>query len=661
MRICFVGKYPPIEGGVSSQTYWAVRGLAERGHQVFVVTNADEVEESFRIRLEHADIAMLEPEFANGGSVRIFRPERYSKRMSHIPRSNPFVSKLAGMALQVIEGYSCEMVIGYYLEPYGVAASLAATWAGVGLLLHHAGSDLDRLMRLPELAATYKHVLRSADGVITWPGVAARFLGMGVRPSALRMGPPYALPPSFSPDAAPLDAADIERLASQHAPGPDKAFDPALPTIGMYGKPGELKGTYDLIASLGALRAEGLSFNLLLLSGAWQQEQLSAAITQASLDDRTWRLPFLPHWRVPGFIRACTAVCFLERDFPVAIHGPAVAREVLTCGTCLVLSGEIYDKQRNRDELADDDNIVLVPDPKDRQMLAERLRAVISDPARAAEIGARGRLATAGFPSFADYIDAWEDLLSSVLPGGPGPSPSTAIDLWSGSPADQISGALPWAKPLLDSELDVIVERFSAVDADQSPGTGASLAERFCGFLADHASGPVRDVARYQRARLWARREEPGPPPLPAGNELSGRPPTAEAMRELYPFRHVPVRFGRFEYDVTPVLCASDAPDVTDPAVIGRQPTLVCFAKMPNFAPVELKLNEVAASLLEQCSGERPAQALVAELAQRLVPSAGPERDRTVSNAFTALAWFYGSGVIGFASRPAHAVPVDEG
>jgi hypothetical protein len=45
MRICFIGKYPPIQGGVSAQTYWAVRGLAERGHEVCVVTNADEVED----------------------------------------------------------------------------------------------------------------------------------------------------------------------------------------------------------------------------------------------------------------------------------------------------------------------------------------------------------------------------------------------------------------------------------------------------------------------------------------------------------------------------------------------------------------------------------------------------------------------------------------
>ena len=49
MKICILGKYPPIEGGVSTQTYWLARGLAQRGHHVHVITNADEVEDMFRM------------------------------------------------------------------------------------------------------------------------------------------------------------------------------------------------------------------------------------------------------------------------------------------------------------------------------------------------------------------------------------------------------------------------------------------------------------------------------------------------------------------------------------------------------------------------------------------------------------------------------------
>lgn len=98
MRSCIAGKYPPIEGGVSAQAYWAARGLAEPGHEIFVVTNAAEAKDSFRILLESADTPFLQPSFPGGGSVQVFEPEHHSRRMTHIPRSNPFVSKPTGVA-----------------------------------------------------------------------------------------------------------------------------------------------------------------------------------------------------------------------------------------------------------------------------------------------------------------------------------------------------------------------------------------------------------------------------------------------------------------------------------------------------------------------------------------------------------------------------------
>ena len=68
---------------------------------------------------------------------------------------------------------------------------------------------------------------------------------------------------------------------------------------------------------------------------------LLKTVEEQGLSEVTWVLPFVAHWKVARFIRACTAVCFLERDFPITFHAPTVPREVLACGTCLVLSGEI--------------------------------------------------------------------------------------------------------------------------------------------------------------------------------------------------------------------------------------------------------------------------------------------------------------------------------
>ncbi len=55
MRICIIGKFPPIQGGVSMRTYWSAHGLAARGHEVHVVTNAKEARAPFRMYMRPED------------------------------------------------------------------------------------------------------------------------------------------------------------------------------------------------------------------------------------------------------------------------------------------------------------------------------------------------------------------------------------------------------------------------------------------------------------------------------------------------------------------------------------------------------------------------------------------------------------------------------
>src|ERR1700674_5650717 len=106
MNICFVCKYPPIEGGVSMHVYWTARGLAQRGHRVFVVTNANEVEPAFRLHLSKADrelggeYAKVFPE--SSGAVKVYSTEPPSAQLYYIPLNNPSVTRLATVATNVI-------------------------------------------------------------------------------------------------------------------------------------------------------------------------------------------------------------------------------------------------------------------------------------------------------------------------------------------------------------------------------------------------------------------------------------------------------------------------------------------------------------------------------------------------------------------------------
>jgi len=49
MKICLIGKYPPIQGGVSTRNFAFAHSLAQQGHTIHVVTNAKDVRPPFRM------------------------------------------------------------------------------------------------------------------------------------------------------------------------------------------------------------------------------------------------------------------------------------------------------------------------------------------------------------------------------------------------------------------------------------------------------------------------------------------------------------------------------------------------------------------------------------------------------------------------------------
>ena len=72
MRICLIGKFPPIQGGVSMRTYWSAHALAARGHEVHVITNAKETDAPFRMHMCAQDWQRCEGDYGIG-SVEIGR------------------------------------------------------------------------------------------------------------------------------------------------------------------------------------------------------------------------------------------------------------------------------------------------------------------------------------------------------------------------------------------------------------------------------------------------------------------------------------------------------------------------------------------------------------------------------------------------------------
>jgi glycosyltransferase involved in cell wall biosynthesis len=638
MRICFVGKYPPIEGGVSTSSYWLAYGLAQRGHTFHVVTDADEVEDEYRMRLVEADTWWYEPQFADtGGQVRVHRPEAFSaRRMGHIPDANPVVSKLASLATDVIRHHGCDVVLTYYYEPYAVAGWLAAQWTQRPLVCRHAGSDLERLFAVPHLATTYREILRTADGVCTDPSLAPRFIGMGVAPDRLVMEIREAIPGSvFHPDGTSLDVGTL---------------DPAVPRIGVYGKVGEFKGTFDLIAALGRLASEGLDFALLAMIGDVQGRRIRRSLEEARIADRTVIVPFLPQWRVPEFIRACTCVCFLERDFPIAIHGPVIPREIMSCGKCAVLSGEIARKQPQADALRDGVNVVLVEDPKDRVALAQALRSVVVDPAHADDIGRRGWELSVGFQDVDGYAGEWERALEAFAAGR---KPPTA---WSPRAEDLLAPAL---LAVAGQRWPAALERLrQAPDAD--PFDSAC---RFCdecvaeqGAVSDEGGvEPMADALRYQRARLETSRKDQPETGVWLADVLLGAPATTSAISHLRPVRSGALRTEHQDWDVTPMFSGPEEATVTPV----RQPGVILFHRAANGRLREFRISAAIEDLLSVCDGTQTTAEIVAELCDRYNARGAEQCESILAGAVAALSHLYRSGVVVFTDRVPHRAPAE--
>ncbi|MBV8510163.1 MAG: glycosyltransferase [Xanthobacteraceae bacterium] len=394
MRICLIGKFPPIQGGVSMRTFWTAHALARRGHDVEVVTNAKEAQPPFRMHMRSEDWGRCEATYGRG-RVRVHWSDPVDRAQSYLPMASPFVSKLAGIAARVHAERPCDVIYSHYLEPYGVAAHLAAQITGVPHVVRMAGSDAGRLWHHPQLEPLYDHVLRAASVVIAAGSVAERAIARGVDPECVRPAGAFVVPEELFTPVGPLLDLTTLRRELDHSDARDQLwgeFAGDRSYFGIAGKLGERKGSFALLAAMQRLREAGLDCGLVALAHGQPdvEARFRAEARERGLMDRVLQIPFLPHWRVPEFLRGCLAVCCLEQDFPIAIHTPIVALEVLLCGRCLVGSTEVIRKLPGFWKLPHKYGCVAIADVNNIEALAERLAAIIKNPAPAAAIGARG-------------------------------------------------------------------------------------------------------------------------------------------------------------------------------------------------------------------------------------------------------------------------------
>ena len=432
MRILVIGKYPPILGGVSSQTYFTCKSLAERGHQVYIVTNGLECEPSLR----SCPLANR-----NGDSVSSANPCVIDisalANFAYVPWASPFLSRIIGASLRVVREESIDLIVGWYFEPFGLAAAIVGAVSGVPYLLRHAGSDLGKLSKNADLCESYRFATAGAAAMITSGGsseVLDKLVNiLGAKPERVVTLHNCQLPSEFRRSrqncsgTAPKVNSLINRVTwfedlqleddtKSWLKQTHSNYRQGLPTIAIFGKVGKTKGTWDLISALENL-PDSIAYNFVCMSGGKPDDygQFAKRLQDTSrLCSRVVVLPPCPPWLVGEMLASVDAVCCLEYNFPVSIHAPRIPREVLASGACLVISSEIADKQPYGNSLVHGKNCYIVKNPGDLDELTNVLASVLTQQENLRIVAKHGWYLSKTCESFMHEQDSMADAICDI-------------------------------------------------------------------------------------------------------------------------------------------------------------------------------------------------------------------------------------------------------
>ncbi|MBA7524270.1 hypothetical protein ES705_16407 [subsurface metagenome] len=396
MRICMISKYPPIEGGVSARVYWLAKALGERGHEVHIVTNAPEVEEEYRERIETND-QQYAPENV---FVHSTNPDN---NPWHIPFSKAYAERISSLTIEVIEKYNIQLIDSYYILPYVISGFIAKNITGRPQILRHAGSDIGKLFASSSYNTLFKAIFQRADKIMTIPPLKEMFLSLGIPESKIVFDKKVSVDTkAFNPEVTPFPLSDyIER----QLPG-----CPVITYIGKINYYWKNKGLFELLEAVSEIKD---NFLLLFIANGRGIKEFQNLIKEKNLSDKSIFLDFVPPWEIPSIIKLSTCVVVPEREFPIRYHTPVLPREVMAVGKCLILSKELFNKQCYGN-LIDGENALLT-DPKNIKQFRAAIEYIIRHPEDATRIGQNAYKISKQIENFNEYINQTTDLYTSLI------------------------------------------------------------------------------------------------------------------------------------------------------------------------------------------------------------------------------------------------------
>ncbi len=401
MKILLITKYPPIEGGVSSQSYRLARSLGQKGHEVFVITNANEVEAEYREKLLDSELSNLEPE-----NVHVFNTDlSIEMNPMHIPTSKAYAERLASQAIEVIRRHDIDVIDSYYLLPYGVAAFMAKTVTRRPLVVRHAGSDINRLFSSSSYRTLFISIFEHADRIVTYSDTRKKLVELGIEESKLvKVSKIYIDTTEFNPVVEPLELAEYDSKLGDGKP--------IITYIGKIPYYWESKGIGELVEAASRVK-EG--FTLLFCSNGTGKNRFIQVVKKKDMENRVVFIDFLPPWLVPRLIKASTCIVIPERDFPVKNHVSNIPLEAMAVGKCMIISKEVHSREPYLNLVNDESALII--DPLDIKQFRKALQVVVTDARLVEKVGKSAFRLSESINHFSMNVDITLQMYNRLLSG----------------------------------------------------------------------------------------------------------------------------------------------------------------------------------------------------------------------------------------------------
>ncbi len=396
MKICLISKYPPIEGGVSARVYWLTKELGERGHEVHIVTNAQEVEEEYKEQIDNNEEKYV-PKNVYVHSTTV------DTNPWHIPFSKAYAERIANLAIEVIEKYDLQLIDSYYILPYCIAAFIAKNITGRPQILRHAGSDIGKLFASSSYNTLFKTIFQRADKIMTIPALKEMFLSLDIPESKIVFDEKVSVDTkAFNPGVSPFTLSQYVNMEIPQCP--------IITYIGKINYYWQTKGLFELVEAVSGIKEDYL---LLFVANGKGLPEFQKLIREKNLEKQSIFLNFIPPWNIPSIIKLSTCVVVPEREFPIQYHTPILPKEIMAVGKCLILSEELY-KKGCYGNLIDKENVLIV-DPKDIKQFRETIVTLLKHPDTATKIGRKAANFSGKSENFSEYINFTTSLYSSLI------------------------------------------------------------------------------------------------------------------------------------------------------------------------------------------------------------------------------------------------------